>query len=785
MWPARLFFVLITISICSVGYAKERIALVIGNADYTSSALVNSVNDAEDIASTLESLGFGVNLVKNATRDQMQAAISEFVGNLNDDMVGLFYYSGHAVQFKGDNYLIPIGGVDKVSRTEDLPKYAVNTNIVLDGLNQSQSNLNFVFLDACRDNPFKNLSKEIIPGLAKTSVGVRSSSANSIMEDVLITRGVSETHEQVKDTKGILVAYSTMPGSVSSDGKGRNSPYTESLLKHISKTNSLAQIMLSDVQQDVESGTSGKQTPVFESAITGRFCFNETNNGCGKAVVNIYSSYLKEVKGIQKLTLPDGSSYEGQVVDGNPHGKGIQVREDGYRYEGEWKDGVSHGKGDMYGPEEHHYHGDWKNDVFDGFGIVINKHGRYEGGFVDGNPNGKGVHTWVTGQRYEGYYKNGKRQGQGKHTWPDGKSIEGIFKDDKIPDTGFIISKTPGNYTYEGYIKNGKQNGKGIKKWANGDTYDGNWVNGKTSGFGVYIWNDTGTRYEGGWQDDEPVNGIFSWKDGSRYEGEWKNGLMHGQGSYTFKNDKSSHTGGWKNGEKSGFGITTEPDGTTLEAEFTNDIPHGNIKISLPNGLYFEYQMELSEELVDLFKDAKDEDVDMMALKLIDMIGGDIILRNAPLGDFKGEFKKSKMTGYGESHGKDGSSYVGEMLNNMAHGQGIRVEADGRRYKGLWVNNKRHGYGIMDWPDGSRYIGNWKNNKFDGKGIGYYTNGARYSGAWKAGKKDGYGSYFYVDGSSYKGTWKTDKKHGSGASTTASGKTWKGTWSNGKEVGNQ
>ena len=70
MQLARLFCALIALTIWSSGYAKERIALVIGNANYASLALANSVNDAEDMASTLESLSFSVTLVKDASQDR-------------------------------------------------------------------------------------------------------------------------------------------------------------------------------------------------------------------------------------------------------------------------------------------------------------------------------------------------------------------------------------------------------------------------------------------------------------------------------------------------------------------------------------------------------------------------------------------------------------------------------------------------------------------------------------------------------------------------------------------
>jgi uncharacterized caspase-like protein len=648
------FLTLVVLIVSLSGLAKEKIALVIGNADYTSSALVNSVNDAEDIASTLENLDFGVTLVKNATRDQMQMAISKFVDNLNDDTVGLFYYSGHAVQYKGSNYLIPIGSVDKVDYVKDLPKNTVNTSTILDGLNQSQSNLNFVFLDACRDNPFKGLGKEITPGLAKTSVGARSVSTNLIMKDLSITRGVSETHEQVKDTKGILVAYSTMPGSVASDGSGRNSPYTKSLLKHITKTNSLAQIMLSDVQQDVEKGTSGKQTPIFESAITGRFCFNEINGGCGKAVVNIYSSYLKGVKDIQKLTLSDESSYEGQVVDGKPHGKGVQIHNNGDRYEGEWRHGLGHGKGYWYGADGHYVDGEWKNDVPHGFNIVINKVGRYEGNFINGSPGGFGIYLWTNGDRYEGEWRNGNL------------------------------------------------NGNGIISWANGTSYDGKWKNGIKHGYGILKIQLEGATLEGEFVDGY-INGLAktTLKDGTvlEYEiyldSELKKILDDGNiipmeyidGDVVITSPLYRYEGSVINAKKSGYGRYVESSGNSYVGNFLNNMSHGKGVSISDDGSHYKG---------DWIKNKRE------GYGVQDDVNGSRYL---------GNFKNNLFHGKGVLISANGSRYEGMFKNHKFHGKGVLRSYTGDKYEGMFKSDVRHGFGIMTWDNGDRYEGEWVNGK--------------------------------------------------------------------------
>ena len=86
----------------------QRIALVIGNADYAKGPLKNPVNDANDVGAALRRLGFQVVLRTNVNRAQMRAAVRDFGMSLRAGGVGLFYFAGHGVESKGKNFLIPL-----------------------------------------------------------------------------------------------------------------------------------------------------------------------------------------------------------------------------------------------------------------------------------------------------------------------------------------------------------------------------------------------------------------------------------------------------------------------------------------------------------------------------------------------------------------------------------------------------------------------------------------------------------------------------------------------------
>jgi len=95
--------------------AAARKALVIGNEAYSEGGLANPVRDAKAIAKKLRGLGFEVTLVTNATLGAMEDKIADYASNLSSRDESFVFYSGHGVQIKDSNFLLP---VDWKARTE-------------------------------------------------------------------------------------------------------------------------------------------------------------------------------------------------------------------------------------------------------------------------------------------------------------------------------------------------------------------------------------------------------------------------------------------------------------------------------------------------------------------------------------------------------------------------------------------------------------------------------------------------------------------------------------------
>ena len=85
-----------------------------------------------------------------------------------------------------------------------------------------------------------------------------------------------------------------------------------------------------------------------------------------------------------------------------------------------WKDGTT-------------YNGEYLNGEANGFGTMVFPNiGTYTGYFVNGKREGLGTFKWDVGDIYVGLWKNDKMNGNGTYTFSDGYTIRGVWSDNKI-----------------------------------------------------------------------------------------------------------------------------------------------------------------------------------------------------------------------------------------------------------------------------------------------------------------------------------------------------------------
>ncbi|PKN76455.1 MAG: hypothetical protein CVU52_04740, partial [Deltaproteobacteria bacterium HGW-Deltaproteobacteria-10] len=222
---------------------EQRLALVIGNAVYGFSPLKNPVNDASDIATSLQKLGFTVILKKNVNIKEMEASIEDFGNRLKRGGVGLFYFAGHGLQVGGVNYLIPVGA--KINKESDIKYEAVDAGKILDEMANAANGFNIIILDACRDNPFHQQFRSVSRGLAIVGSA----------------------------PKGSYISYSTSPGQVALDGDGRNSPFAAALIQYMKEPGWTIEQVFKNVRHRLSQDTAGKQVPWELSSLEGDFFF--------------------------------------------------------------------------------------------------------------------------------------------------------------------------------------------------------------------------------------------------------------------------------------------------------------------------------------------------------------------------------------------------------------------------------------------------------------------------------------------------------------------------------
>jgi len=221
----------------------RRIALVIGNGAYHYSdslpRLTNPTNDAEDIAAALRGFGFEVIERKNQTLEGMSDAITEFSRKIGDSEAALFYFAGHGLQVKGQNYLVPVDA--RIETEAQVAFKSINVNLILEELDNGKSRANIVMLDACRNNP--------ISGKFRSGA----------------TRGLAAP---TSHPKGTVIIYATDPGNVAADGEGRNGLFTAGLLSAFKGQDLSLHGVLVRASKEVERSSGQMQTPYVNGPMT-------------------------------------------------------------------------------------------------------------------------------------------------------------------------------------------------------------------------------------------------------------------------------------------------------------------------------------------------------------------------------------------------------------------------------------------------------------------------------------------------------------------------------------
>jgi tetratricopeptide (TPR) repeat protein len=230
------------------GAPERRVALVIGNAGYRAvPALANPRRDAQAVADALRQAGFqAVELATDLDHDGMLKALRSFRDKADAADWALVYFAGHGIEINRINYLIPVDA--KLADDRDVKDETVSYEDALRSVGGARA-LRIVVLDACRNNPFREI--------------MRRTAASRGSGD----RGLAPPPEA---EPGTLVVYSAKDGEVASDDlDGTNSPFARSFVTQLKVPGREVRRLFDYVRDDVLRTTNKRQQPFTYGSLPG------------------------------------------------------------------------------------------------------------------------------------------------------------------------------------------------------------------------------------------------------------------------------------------------------------------------------------------------------------------------------------------------------------------------------------------------------------------------------------------------------------------------------------
>lgn len=241
-----ILLALISVMLIAGQAEAKRLALVVGNSAYQVAVpLKNADADAVAVGEALTRIGFEVTVLTDAPSEEFWAKLDTFATEAETAESTLFFYSGHAFQMAGVNYLVPVGA--QLASRDGAKSEAWNLERVIARL-QDRNRNTLIFLDACRN--------DALPASVRGT-------------------GAAEGLARVQTGLGTFVAFATEPGGVTFDGPAEapNSPFTTALLTHLETPGISVSDMMIKVRNDVEEATLRKQSPWDQSSLRSQFYF--------------------------------------------------------------------------------------------------------------------------------------------------------------------------------------------------------------------------------------------------------------------------------------------------------------------------------------------------------------------------------------------------------------------------------------------------------------------------------------------------------------------------------
>lgn len=695
--------------------AGKRVALLIGNNNYSTAPLVNAVNDARDLGEALNELGFKTIIRENTTRQDIAVALRDFAKELEGAEAALFFYAGHAMQFKDRNFLVPVDAEMKTE--EDVTFSSVELSQVFDRMERARTRFNFIVLDACRDNPFASTFKVSASGLAQI--------ANA--------------------PSGTLVAYATAPGSVAADGYGRNGVYTKHILQQIKVPDLPVEIMFKRVREAVERETRRLQTPWDVSSLKGDFAFNGSGAGTRAAAAPASGPSSDAQLAIERefwVSVRDSSRPEDiqAYLDKYPQGQYVILARN--RIEALVRPGrrPEPRQEVVAAPAEPKPAAPAGAAAPATSAAASPQTAPPAAAQTAPASQPAAVATRPAAARPELAAAEPRAAPA-----PAGTAGAASTPASAAPSQANVAAAPTAVSPTATPAATGSPPASAASAPATVASAAATVPVAATPVPSAAIAARPPVDLTPGREIAPGVREV-TYDDGSIYRGGLRGTRLHGSGEYESKAQGFKYRGEYQDGNMHGKGNLTFASGDNYEGEFADNRPHGKGVYKFANGDSYVGEMKAG------------------------VISGRGLFTTKAGDTIDGNFVDAKATGKGVYKFVSGDRYEGEMVQGKLTGKGTYYAANGDRIEGEFVDGKPVG-GIYHFTNGDRYQGEMQNGTLTGRGVYFHKHGAKYEGEMVAGKPQGKGTFWFGDGNArFEGVFEDGMKRAKGVYIDKDGK---------------
>jgi uncharacterized caspase-like protein len=218
----------------------SRIALVIGNGHYpdANTPLMQPINDARGLTTSLRQDGFDIEVVEDASKDDMERAIDRLKSKIKPDSVVMVFFGGYCIQLGNESYMIPVDAA--IWKESDVRRNGISVESVLEMMKEQGACAKLMVIDASRRNPYERRFRAFSHGLAP-----------------------------IKAPDNALILTSAMPGKVADDSAGQYSALMSELLNNLpgQLDKTAAETVFEKTRLAVARASEGEQVPALSSSL--------------------------------------------------------------------------------------------------------------------------------------------------------------------------------------------------------------------------------------------------------------------------------------------------------------------------------------------------------------------------------------------------------------------------------------------------------------------------------------------------------------------------------------